>query len=167
MTTVFLDLSLGPKPLGRVKIELYTEQLPRTTENFRQFCTGEYKEQGRPIGYKQSKFHRLVPGFMLQGGDFVRGNGTGTKTIFGLDAFEDEAFVYKNEPFTVAMANSGPDTNGCQFFINLAPNHFLDGKHVVFGHVVEGQDIIETIERVSVENEKPLIDVVISNCGEM
>ncbi|KAG7820990.1 hypothetical protein KL942_000278 [Ogataea angusta] len=167
MTVVFLDVSLGPKPLGRVKIELYADQLPKTTENFRQLCTGEYRELGRPIGYKNSRFHRVVPGFMIQGGDFVRGNGTGSKTIYGVDSFEDEGFMFKNEPMTIAMANSGPNTNGCQFFINLAHNSFLDGKHVVFGRVVEGEEIIRTIERVTVDNERPVIDINISNCGEM
>ncbi|VEU19582.1 DEKNAAC100878 [Brettanomyces naardenensis] len=169
-TVVLLDLRLGPKDLGRIKIKLFAADVPKTSENFRQFCTGEYRgEDGKPIGYKNSGFHRIVKDFMVQGGDFLKGNGLGSFSIYGSESFADENFIHQNKRMSVAMANSGPDTNGCQFFINVADNDFLDGKHVVFGEVVEGQDIVDQLSNVRTnENDRPTpLDVVISNCGEM
>ncbi|EGV63018.1 cyclophilin type peptidyl-prolyl cis-trans isomerase [Yamadazyma tenuis] len=163
---VFLDILQGNEPLGRVKIELFKE-LPRTTENFRQFCTGEYREAGRPTGYKGSKFHRVIPHFMIQGGDFVKFNGTGTKTIYGTDLFDDESFKFDHHKYSVSMANSGPNSNGCQFFICCKRLEHLDGKHVVFGKVVEGFEIVDRIEASGTAKGTPRDEIVISNCGEM
>ncbi|KAF1981435.1 hypothetical protein K402DRAFT_364726 [Aulographum hederae CBS 113979] len=161
------DSSAG-EPLGRVKMELFADVVPRTAENFRQFCTGETKNPlGIPQGYKGCKFHRVIPGFMIQGGDFLKGNGTGSLSIYG-SAFADENFqLSHDEPFLLSMANSGPNSNGCQFFITVAPTAHLNNKHVVFGKVVDGFQVVKMIENTRVANEKPIQDVVISECGEM
>ncbi|KAK6204748.1 cyclophilin type peptidyl-prolyl cis-trans isomerase, partial [Scheffersomyces amazonensis] len=152
----------------RVKIELFADELPQTTENFRQFCTGEYTEHGRPIGYKNSIFHRIIRGFMIQGGDFVKGNGLGSKTIYGSTSFPDEGFPHDNRKYSVSMANSGPNSNGCQFFICCADAPHLDGKHVVFGKVIEGFETVDKIESTPVDsNDKPRSTVVIYECGQM
>ncbi|ODQ81474.1 hypothetical protein BABINDRAFT_57840 [Babjeviella inositovora NRRL Y-12698] len=167
---VFLDVTLGPKDLGRIKIELFKDSLPRTAENFRQFCTGEYRPSGVPVGYKSAPFHRVIPRFMIQGGDFISHNGLGSETIFGSQVFADEGFPYSHEYLSISMANSGPDTNGCQFFIVTNPEGtpHLDGKHVVFGRVVEGEDIVQVIDRVRTDgNDRPQLEVSIKNCGEM
>lgn len=140
----------------------------RTTENFRQFCTGEYRVHGRPIGYKGSTFHRIIKDFMIQGGDFLKGNGTGSTTIFGSLSFQDEAFPYNHEKYSVSMANSGPNTNGCQFFICTEPAPHLDGKHVVFGKVVEGFDVVDALNKVELSHgDKPADPVTVTECGEM
>ncbi|KAI9828643.1 MAG: Peptidyl-prolyl cis-trans isomerase H [Thelocarpon impressellum] len=152
---------------------LRTDVVPRTAENFRQFCTGETKNaQGRPQGYKGSKFHRVIKDFMIQGGDFLHGNGTGTTSIYGTRAFADESFALRHDkPGLLSMANSGKDTNGCQFFITVAPAPFLDGKHVVFGSVLPDDDesmaVMRKIENVRTTAERPNLDVVIAQCGEM
>ncbi|OCK77423.1 U-snRNP-associated cyclophilin type peptidyl-prolyl cis-trans isomerase [Lepidopterella palustris CBS 459.81] len=166
---VFFDITLGGEPLGRIKMELFKNITPKTAENMRQFCTGETKNaQGRPLGYKGSKFHRVIKDFMIQGGDFIFGNGTGSKTIYGTDKFADENFTLKlDAPGLLAMANSGPNTNGCQFFITCVPTPHLNGKHVVFGKVIEGMDVVKKIELTRTNNEKPSQDVVIAQCGEM
>ncbi|KAF2464060.1 putative peptidyl-prolyl cis-trans isomerase [Lindgomyces ingoldianus] len=167
---VFFDITLGGEPLGRIKMEVFKDIVPKTAENFRQFCTGETKFQGRPQGYKGCKFHRVIKGFMIQGGDFVNGDGTGTRTIYGVDKFADENFSLKvDKPGLLAMANSGPNTNGCQFFITTNPSGtpHLNNKHVVFGKVVEGMDVVTKIENTRVISEKPSQDVTISQCGEM
>lgn len=153
--------------LGRIEIELYSD-LPKTSENFRQFCTGEVKEYGKPIGYKGSKFHRVVKGFMVQGGDFIKNNGTGRKTIYGSNTFNDEKFKYDHIKYNVSMANSGPNSNGCQFFICCKNLPHLDGKHVVFGKVILGFDVVDYIEQVRVDGRSsPKEDVIIAECGEM
>eukprot|EP01126_Amoeba_proteus_P059424 TRINITY_DN775_c0_g1_i1.p1 TRINITY_DN775_c0_g1~~TRINITY_DN775_c0_g1_i1.p1 ORF type:complete len:183 (+),score=34.72 TRINITY_DN775_c0_g1_i1:70-618(+) len=165
---VFFDVSLGGQPMGRIKIELFMNVCPRTAENFRQFCTGEFVKNAKPVGYKGCCFHRVVNGFMIQGGDFVNGDGTGSMSIYG-EKFEDENFKLKHDrPGLLSMANSGPNTNGCQFFITCAPCDFLDEKHVVFGQVVEGLKIVRMIERVSVfsNNNKPKLPVAITECGQ-
>ncbi|KAI9891017.1 MAG: Peptidyl-prolyl cis-trans isomerase H [Vezdaea aestivalis] len=143
--------------------------LPRTAENFRQFCTGETKNaQGRPQGFKSSKFHRVIKDFMIQGGDFLNGDGTGSTCIYGTKSFADESFDRKHrEEGLLSMANSGPNTNGSQFFITCVPTPFLDNKHVIFGKVVDGMDVVHKIENVRTNREKPNMDVVISQCGEM
>jgi len=167
---VFFDITLGGEPLGRVKMELFVDVVPKTAENFRQFCTGETKNaSGRPQGYKGSKFHRVIKGFMVQGGDFLYGDGTGSVTIYGTQKFADESFeLTHDQPGLLSMANGGPDSNGCQFFITTVPTPFLDNKHVVFGKVVEGFDVVQKIEntRVNTDN-KPNLDATIAQCGEM
>ncbi|PKX90888.1 putative peptidyl-prolyl cis-trans isomerase [Aspergillus novofumigatus IBT 16806] len=166
---VFFDITLGGEPLGRIKMELFADVTPRTAENFRRFCTGESKNsQGKPQGYKNSKFHRVIKDFMIQGGDFVNGDGTGSCTIYGTPKFPDENFVLKHDRAgLLSMANSGPNTNGCQFFITTTATPFLNGKHVVFGQVVDGMDIVRMIENTRTIRDKPSQDVLITQCGEM
>ncbi|KAI5798905.1 cyclophilin-like domain-containing protein [Geopyxis carbonaria] len=165
----FLDVALGGEPLGRIKVELYPKIVPKTAENFRQFCTGETKGRaGRPLGYKGSKFHRVMKDFMIQGGDFLNGDGSGSATIYGSDRFADEGFTVKHDaPGILSMANSGPNTNGCQFFITSKPHPFLDGQYVAFGKVIDGMDVVKKIENVRCILDRPTADVVITQCGEM
>lgn len=168
---VFFDITLGGEPLGRIKMELFKDVVPRTAENFRSFCTGETKNHlGRPQGYKGCRFHRVISNFMLQGGDFLNGDGTGSASIFGTKAFADENFTLKHDvPGLLSMANSGPNTNGSQFFITTVATPHLNNKHVVFGKVVDGMDVVRKIENVRTNkaNDRPLQDVIISQCGEM
>ncbi|KAF1813747.1 peptidyl-prolyl cis-trans isomerase H [Eremomyces bilateralis CBS 781.70] len=167
---VFFDITLGGEPLGRIKIELLSDIVPKTAENFRQYCVGQPKDSsGKPQGYKGCKFHRVIKNFMIQGGDFLNGNGTGSTCIYGGRSFADENFNVKHtEPGLLSMANAGKDTNGCQFFITTAATPFLDGKHVVFGRVVDGMDVVMKIEHCRTTGEdRPVQDVAISQCGEM
>ncbi|KAL1960747.1 hypothetical protein VTO42DRAFT_6577 [Malbranchea cinnamomea] len=166
---VFFDITLGGEPLGRIKMELFANITPRTAENFRQFCTGESKDaRGRPQGYKGCKFHRVIKNFMIQGGDFIHGNGTGRTCIYGTQTFPDENFNLTHDgPGLLSMANSGPNTNGCQFFITCTATPFLNNKHVVFGRVIEGMDVVRMIENTRTTRDKPNQDVVIAQCGEM
>jgi len=169
---VFFDITLGGEPLGRIKFELFADVVPKTAENFRQFCTGETKNHlGRPQGYKGSKFHRIIKDFMCQGGDFINGDGTGSACIYGTNKFDDENFILKHtEPGLLSMANSGPNTNGSQFFITTVATPFLDNKHVVFGKVVEGMDVVRKMENTKTGyrgKDVPNLDVVIGLCGEM
>ncbi|KAF7185912.1 Peptidyl-prolyl cis-trans isomerase H [Pseudocercospora fuligena] len=167
---VFFDITLGGESLGRIKMELFADKTPRTAENFRQFCTGETKNHlGKPLGYKGSKFHRVIRDFMLQGGDFLNGDGTGSASIYGTSSFADENFELRHDrEGLLSMANSGPNTNGCQFFITTVPTPHLNGKHVVFGKVVDGLDVVKKIENVRTRpGDRPQQDVVIAQCGEM
>ncbi|KZF26059.1 hypothetical protein L228DRAFT_216146 [Xylona heveae TC161] len=167
---VFFDMSLGGEPLGRVKMELFADTVPRTAENFRQFCTGETKNaMGRPQGYKGARFHRVIKDFMIQGGDFLNGNGTGSTCIYGTKSFADENFVLRHDTAgLLSMANSGPNTNGSQFFITTTPTPFLNGKHVVFGRVIDGMDVVRKIEHTRTgRDDRPIQDVTIAQCGEM
>ncbi|KAK2735758.1 Peptidyl-prolyl cis-trans isomerase H [Myotisia sp. PD_48] len=166
---VFFDLTLGGEPLGRVKMELYANLVPRTAENFRQFCTGEFKDaRGKPQGYKGSKFHRVIKDFMIQGGDFLNGDGSGRTSIYNSTTFADENFQLSHDgPGVLSMANSGPNTNGCQFFITTTATPFLNNKHVVFGRVVDGIDVVQMVEKTKTTRDKPIQDVVIAQCGEM
>merc|ERR1712080_28251 len=160
MTQVYLDISANGSKLGRVTFQLYDDVVPKTTENFRALCTGE-----KGFGYAQSSFHRVIPQFMLQGGDFTRGNGTGGKSIYG-EKFADENFSKKHtKPCLLSMANCGPNTNGSQFFITTVACPWLDGKHVVFGEVVSGHNIIAQCENVS-QSGKTSQRVVVKDCGQ-
>ena len=150
-------------------LELFADVVPKTAENFRQFCTGEYRKDGVPLGYKGASFHRIIKDFMVQCGDFVNGDGTGCMSIYAGTTFADENFSIKHtEPGLLSMANSRKDTNGCQFFITAAKCDFLDGKHVVFGRVIDGMLVVRKIENAPVgPNNKPKVDIIVSQCGQM
>ncbi|EGG06204.1 uncharacterized protein MELLADRAFT_106888 [Melampsora larici-populina 98AG31] len=168
VSQVYFDIEHGGKPLGRIVIALF-KGTPKTSENFRALAVGDQKsEAGVPLRYKGSKFHRVIKSFMIQGGDFTRGDGTGGASIYG-SKFKDENFKYKHEgPGTLSMANSGPDTNGSQFFLCTVVTSWLDGRHVVFGKVIQGMDVVFSIENVKTNSgDKPVEDVVIVDSGEM
>lgn len=165
---VFFDISVAGQEVGRMKMELFAHIVPKTAENFRQFCTGEFMKDGVPQGYKGCTFHRVIKDFMVQGGDFLKGDGTGMVSVYG-DKFADESFQLKHDgPGLLSMANAGVNTNGCQFFITCAKCDFLDGKHVVFGKVTDGLLVMRKIENVPTgSNNRPKLNVIISQCGEL
>ena len=166
---VFFDITLGGQPAGRIVFELFADVVPRTAENFRALCTGEkgVGRSGKPLHYKGSKFHRVITAFMCQGGDFTRGNGTGGESIYG-EKFADENFKLKHTtPGLLSMANAGPNTNGSQFFITTVVTSWLDNKHVVFGKVVEGMDVVKKMEAVGSQSGSTKVDVVIADCGQL
>jgi peptidyl-prolyl isomerase H (cyclophilin H) len=165
---VFFDITIGGHATGRIKMELFADVVPKTAENFRQLCTGEYKKGGLPIGFKGCSIHRVIKDFMIQGGDFINGDGTGSASIYG-ESFPDENFNLKHTGAgLLSMANSGPNTNACQFFITCTQTPWLDNKHVVFGKVIDGMLAVRKIENVAVgQNNKPKLPILISECGEM
>ncbi|GKZ52380.1 peptidyl-prolyl cis-trans isomerase cpr6 [Aspergillus niger] len=175
---VFFDIQIGKQQTGRIALELRNYAhipnhgqivVPKTAENFRALCTGEkgMGKQGKPLHFKGSIFHRVIKQFMIQGGDFTAFNGTGGESIYG-EKFPDENFDLKHDrPFLLSMANSGPGTNGSQFFITTVPTPHLDGKHVVFGEVINGKSVVRKVENMSTQADKPTTDVTIVDCGEL
>lgn len=166
---VFFDIEIDGVYEGRIVFGLFGKTVPKTAENFRALCTGEngVGRSGKPLHYKGSIFHRIIPNFMIQGGDFTNFNGTGGESIYG-NKFNDENFVIKHsEPGLLSMANAGPNTNGSQFFITTVVTSWLDGRHTVFGKVLDGMDLVKKIERVGSQSGTPSKRVSIKDSGEL
>merc|ERR1712232_117736 len=172
MSKVFFQMSIGGQDAGKIVFELYTDTVPKTCENFKCLCTGEkgMGKSGKQLHYKGSAFHRIIPGFMCQDGDFTTGDGRGGESIYG-GKFNDENFAGKAGKHTgfgcLSMANAGPNTNGSQFFICTAETSWLDGKHVVFGKLISGDDFLRAMEAVGSQSGATSSPVVIADCGQL
>ncbi len=167
---VFFDIEINDEPAGRIVMGLFGDDVPKTAENFRALCVGVEGKglfRKKKMGYEGSIFHRVIPGFMLQGGDFTHGNGTGGKSIYG-DKFPDENFKFRHDSMgLLSMANSGPNTNGSQFFITTSLPSHLDGKHVVFGRVIDGMDVVKRIESLGTGGGRTRLPIKIAKSGEL
>jgi len=166
---VWMDITIDGGAMGRIVIELFADKVPKTAENFRMLCTGEkgVGRSGTKLHYKGCKFHRIIPHFIVQSGDFIAHDGSQNESVYG-NRFEDENFVVKHsEPGIVSMANSGRNSNGGQFFITLVKAPWLDGRHVAFGKVTEGLDIIDKIQAAGTCSGAPRQTIIISDCGEL
>ena len=167
---VFFDVSTADgTPLGKITFELFADKVPKTAENFRALCTGEkgVGKSGKPLHFKGSKFHRVITGFMAQGGDFTRGDGTGGESIYG-EKFADENFIKRHTgPGDLSMANAGPNTNGSQFFICFKETSWLNDKHVVFGKLKEGMNVLKAIEAVGSSSGTTKKPVIVIECGQL
>ncbi|KAI9508106.1 cyclophilin-like domain-containing protein [Russula earlei] len=160
MSHVFFDITIGGQPVGRLIFKLRDDVVPNTARNFRELATGQ-----NGFGYKGSTFHRVIPQFMVQGGDFTKGNGTGGKSIYG-EKFADENFQLKHDrPGLLSMANAGPNTNGSQFFITTVATAWLDGKHVVFGELVDGASVLQLIEAQGTQSGTTKHKIVVADSG--
>ena len=159
---VYFDVEIAGKAMGQIKFELFNDVTPKCAENFRCLCTGE-----KGFGYKGTILHRIIPQFMLQGGDFTKHNGTGGKSIYG-STFDDENFNIKHtQPGLLSMANRGPNTNGSQFFITTVACPWLDGKHTVFGKVIDGMDLVKQIETLGTQSGTPTKEVKFTGAGQL
>jgi peptidylprolyl isomerase len=160
MENVYFDITIDGAPAGRIVFRLFDDVVPKTAQNFRELATGQHG-----FGYAGSTFHRVIPSFMLQGGDFTRGDGTGGKSIYGAK-FADENFQLRHDrPFLLSMANAGRNTNGSQFFVTTVATPWLDGKHVVFGEVVEGEELVKLIEGKGSQSGRTSSKIAIAESG--
>ena len=166
---VFFDVEINGESAGRIVMGLFGDDVPKTAENFRCLCTGEKGkgQMGKPLHYEGSLFHRVIPQFMLQGGDFTHGDGRGGESIYG-EKFRDENFKYKHDSVgLLSMANAGPNTNGSQFFITTVLTPWLNGKHVVFGRVLEGMEVVKRVEGLGTSGGRTRLPIKIAKSGEL